>query len=73
MEISKLQRQLMDHTMSNGGRNWFATGEQDADARAFDELVECGLATSTPAAKWMGDDVIYRLTPEGISRQKKAN
>jgi len=65
MNITKLQRELMKHTISGPDRNWFATDEGYKDADAFDELVGMGLATKEKAPEWCGDDVIYRLTKEG--------
>ena len=70
-EVSKLQKELMDHTMRNHGRNWFATSASTPDGKAFYELVELGLATAEKVAKQTGDDVIFRLTPEGKARQKQ--
>lgn len=71
VEITKLQKNLMDHTMSDRGRNWFGTDMNGSDAKAFADLVEKGLATVESAPEWSGDDVIYSLTPAGIARQKK--
>jgi len=65
MELTKLQRQIMEHTVSGTGRNWFGTSYGCKDSDAFEELVKAGLATKEEPPAWMGDDVIYRLTPEG--------
>jgi hypothetical protein len=64
-EISKSQIDLMAHTMSEGGRNWFGTSLECKDAKDFDDLVKRGLAYALNAPSWSGDDVIYGLTPEG--------
>jgi hypothetical protein len=64
-EITILQAALMAHTISGSNRNWFATSFNTQDSIEFEKLVEMGLATKEDAASWMGDDVIYRLTPEG--------
>jgi len=65
VEISNYQRDLMRHTISNPGRNWFGTSLGCKDSDEFEELVTAGYATKEPAAEWMGDDVIYRLTVQG--------
>jgi len=63
--ISKIQRQLMEHTVSGPNRNWFGTDRESSDGLEFKKLVDAGLATAETPPPWMGDDVIYRLTPEG--------
>jgi hypothetical protein len=65
VELTKLHKDIMSHTVSDPNRNWFGTNYGCADSDAFEELVEAGLATKSPAPSWSGDDVIYRLTPEG--------
>lgn len=65
MLITTTQRQLMEHTISGPDRNWFGTSYGCNDAEEFDKLVKKGYATSETPPSWMGDDVIYRLTPEG--------
>jgi len=70
MEITKAQKQLMRHTIAadnvNEERNWFGTDIGCKDAIEFDKLVEGGLATKHGGPLWSGDDVIYRLTEDGI-------
>ena len=63
-ELSKNQIAIMEHTNSRPG-NWFGTSLGCQDSNDFEKLVELGYATKRPAASWMGDDVIYSLTPEG--------
>jgi hypothetical protein len=63
--ITEVQRKLMEHTIGEPGRNWFATGYGCKDSEEFEKLVKLGFAVSQKAASWMGDDVIYRLTAEG--------
>jgi hypothetical protein len=63
--ITEKQKALMQHTMSNNGRNWFHTDKGCDDANEFAELVEQGFATEEPAPGWMGGGVIYRLTADG--------
>jgi len=65
IEITKYQRGIMEHTISGFNRNWFGTSYDTTDSVEFEKLVDMGLATKQKAAEWMGDDVIYRLTPEG--------
>ena len=65
MEISKYQKGLMDHTISGPDRNWFGTSLGCQDSDEFEKLVSAGYATKETPPAWMGDDVIYRLTPEG--------
>lgn len=65
MGITKIQRQLMEHTISGPDRNWFGTGLENKDSEEFEKLVACGYATSEIPPAWMGDEVIYRLTDEG--------
>lgn len=65
MELQKIHIDIMEHTISGAGRNWFGTSYGCRDSDAFEELVKAGLATKEVPPGWMGDDVIYRLTPEG--------
>jgi hypothetical protein len=64
--LTKRQKELMEHTLSSINRNWFATENNSDDAKEFRYLVEQGLATSEEATKWMGDDVVFRLTDKGL-------
>jgi len=61
----------MEHTVSGPARNWFGTSTGCKDALEFDKLVEAGYATAETPPAWMGDDVIYRLTPEGKTALKQ--
>lgn len=63
--ITKLQRDLMEHTISGHNRNWFGTNKTTTDAIEFDKLVEMGFASIHSAPSWAGDDVMYKLTPKG--------
>lgn len=63
--ITKIQRQLMEHTVGELNRNWFGTGKNTDDAKEFDKLVEMGFAVSERPNSWMKDEVLYRLTPKG--------
>ncbi len=63
--ITDYQKRLMEHTISGPNRNWFGTDKACKDGQEFDKLVEMGYATAETPPSWMGDDVIYRLTPEG--------
>jgi len=65
MELTKLQRQIMEHTISGPQRNWFGTSYGCPDSDAFEELVKSGFATKEEPPSWAGDDVIYRLTSAG--------
>jgi len=65
MELTKHQRAIMGHTISDPNRNWFGTSLGNEDSEAFEQLVSGGLATKETPPKWMGDDVIYRLTASG--------
>jgi len=65
MEITNFQRSLMEHTISDPGRNWFGTSFDCEDSVEFEKLVLAGYASKETPPSWMGDDVIYRLTPEG--------
>jgi len=65
MELTKKQIRLMQHTVSGHNRNWFGTGFDTDDSAEFEKLVTAGLATSEKPPAWMGDEVIYRLTPAG--------
>lgn len=65
MKITELQRDLMEHTVKEKGRNWFGTDKAGSDGQEFEKLVEMGLATSRKASSWMGEDTIYHLTLEG--------
>lgn len=73
MMITEYQRKLMEHTISDPDRNWFATGYNNKDSVEFEKLVKLGFATSQPAAEWMVDDVIYRLTRKGIEELNGRN
>jgi len=72
MEITKFQRGLMEHTIGEPNRNWFATSFNCKDSIEFEKLVDAGYATKQNAASWMGDDVIYHLTPDGKKALAKA-
>lgn len=65
MELSKLQIDIMKHTIKDRGRNWFGTSFKCSDSVEFEKLVSVGYATSENPPSWMGDDVIYRLTADG--------
>lgn len=64
-ELTKLQRQLMEHTISGPDRNWFATSKECSDYKVFENLVQFGYATKEPAPDWSIDDVVFRLTKLG--------
>ena len=68
MEITTLQRQLMEHTIKGSNRNWFGTSLGCEDNIEFKKLVSAGLSISETPPKWMEDEVIYRLTPDGKRR-----
>lgn len=70
--ITKIQRDLMKHTISGYDRNWFGTTFDSDNAKEFDKLAKIGLVTSSKPPSWMGDDIIYRLTDEGKKELKKA-
>lgn len=65
MELTKLQIEIMEHTVSGPDRNWFGTSYGCQDSKAFEDLVAKGLAMKEEPPAWMGDDIIYRLTKEG--------
>ena len=65
MKVTKIQRELMKHTISDPGRNWFGTNLGGKDSQEFEKLVEAGYANKQPAPSWSGDDVIYTLTQKG--------
>jgi len=65
MDITKLQKGLMEHTISEPNRNWFATSLNCENSVEFEKLVLVGYATKEVPPSWMGDDVIYRLTHKG--------
>ena len=70
MKTTKHQNELMWHTigLGNGGnRNFFGTSLGNSDSIEFEELVESGLAGKRSPPSWMGDEVIYFLTDEGIT------
>jgi len=71
-ELTKYQIDMMRHTVSDPGRNWFGTNYGGKDSDEFEKLVKSGHATKQRAASWMGDDVIYSLTDEGKAAIKKA-
>lgn len=64
-ELTDYQKELMRHTVSGPNRNWFGTDLKCKDSIEFEKLVSLGLATSETPPSWMGDEVIYRLTPAG--------
>jgi hypothetical protein len=64
-KLTKKHLEIMVHTVSSPGRNWFGTGYDCSDAVLFGELVSQGLATAETAPNWMGDDVIFSLTDKG--------
>ena len=73
IEVTKNQAELMQHTIglnSGGGRNFFGTSLGYSDSNEFLLLVDLGLATTHKAPDWSGDDVIYRLTSEGVEVAK---
>ena len=72
MELTKLHKDLIDHTIGGPNRNWFGTSYGCRDSIAFEELVEAGYATKELPPSWMGDDVIYRLTIAGKTALKAA-
>ena len=71
--LTKYEERLMMHTISGENRNWYATGYGNPDAKAFDRLVELGLATSEPAPEWAIDEVVYRLTSAGYAAINQEN
>lgn len=71
MDITNYQRGIMEHTLSGPDRNWFGTDFKCKDSVEFEKLVESKLATKEIPPSWMGDDVIYRLTPEGKQALKE--
>lgn len=73
--LTEHQIEVMKHTVSDPGRNWFGTSYNNEDSDAFEELVKEGYATKHEPASWMGDEVIYRLTQKGkdaLSEKEKA-
>lgn len=62
----------MLHTVSSPNRNWFGTGFDTEDSVEFEKLIKLGFATKEISPKWMGDDVIYRLTEAGRQELKGA-
>jgi hypothetical protein len=73
MELTDKQIRLMRHTVSPKGRNWFLTDRGCLDSHVFEKLVCAGLATAEKAPEFTGDDVLYRLTPEGMDALNKRN
>jgi hypothetical protein len=67
VDITDYQLDLMRHTVSDPGRNWFGTSRDCKDGQEFEKLVAAGYATSESPPSWMGDDVIYRLTDKGLT------
>lgn len=65
MELTENQIDLMKHTISDRGRNWFGTSYGTDNSDEFEKLVEHKLATKEKPPSWMGDGVIYRLTAAG--------
>ena len=67
MEITKYQRELMDHALGHGiGRNFYGTNFGLRDSDEFEKLVKLGYATKKLAPDWMGDDVIYYVSRKGL-------
>jgi len=68
MEITEFQQGLMKHALGandKSDRNWFGTDLGCKDSEEFEKLVKGGYATKHTPPSWMGDDVIYRVTPKG--------
>jgi len=65
MSLTKIQIELMKHTISDNNRNWFGTCLNGSDSIEFKKLVKMGLAVSRKPASWMGDEVLYSLTNDG--------
>ena len=68
MQLTKNQIDLMQHTISGPGRNWFGTSFNTDNSAEFEKLVKLDLATKETPPSWMGDDVIYRLTQKGKNK-----
>jgi len=64
-KITKHQKAIMKHAISEPNRNWFGTHKHNRNSVEFEKLVEAGYATRKATAPWMGDEVIYRITKEG--------
>jgi len=64
-KITKHQKAIMKHAISEPNRNWFGTSKTSRNAVEFEKLVEAGYATRKVTAPWMGDEVIYRITKAG--------
>ena len=65
MELTKLQKELMAHTISGPNRNWFDADADSRDSKSFEGLVKEKFATKEQAPEWMGGGIIYRLTSKG--------
>jgi hypothetical protein len=63
--ITDKQKKLIEHTISGPDRNWFGTSLHCNDSLEFKILCQEGFATAETPPKWMGDEVIYRLTDKG--------
>ena len=72
-KIDKYQFELMAHTMSDRGRNWFATDDQTKPCCALNDLVDKGYATRSESPSFCGDDWIFSLTEEGIKALEANN
>ena len=64
-KITKHQKDIMEHAISGPNRNWFGTDLKCRDSIEFQKMVEAGYATKETPPKWMGDELIYRVTKEG--------
>ena len=66
VKLTVNQQQLMEHTISDPGRNYFLTSKGSDDALEFDRLVDMGFAETSKAPSWTeSNDVLYRLTRAG--------
>ena len=64
--LTKLQVDLMKHTISGASRNWFVTGYNTEDSKEFEKLITLGLAKKKVAPSWSNDVVTYGLTGKGV-------
>jgi hypothetical protein len=64
-KITKYQKAIMKHAISEPNRNWFGTLKNSRNSVEFEKLVGAGYATRKVTEPWMGDEVIYRITKEG--------
>jgi len=62
--VNDEQLELMVHMAENN--NLFGTEDDSAEECYLDKLVEQGLAIKMRAPNWMIDDVLFRLTDEGV-------